>query len=99
MTVIYFFFGHFIVFRVLFTLVGRKVSEKFVKTFRWKKVSDNKLFWKTVKPSLSEKFIARDRISLSENGEIVRTEIETGETFENFFGNIVKNLNRILIIL
>ena len=30
---------------------------------------------------------------MSENGETVRTEKETGETFENFFGNIVKNLN------
>ena len=26
-----------------------------------RKVSDNKLFWKTVKPSLSEKFNARDK--------------------------------------
>ena len=48
------------------------------------------IFFETVKPSLSEKFIARDGISLSENGEIVKTEIET-EIFNNFFGNIVKN--------
>ena len=58
-----------------------------------RKVSDNKLFWKTVKPSLSEKFNARERISLSENGKIVKTEKETAEVFNNFFGNIVKNLN------
>ena len=58
-----------------------------------KKVSDNKLFWKTVKPSLSQKFNARERISLIENGEIVKTEKETAEVFNYFFGNIVKNLN------
>ena len=46
-----------------------------------------------VKLSLSKKFNARDRISLSENGEIVKTEKETAEVFNNFFGNIVKNLN------
>ena len=36
------------------------------------KVSDNKPFWRIVKASLSEKFNARERISLSENGDIVK---------------------------
>ena len=31
--------------------------------------------------------------SLIENGEIVKTEKETAEVFNNFFGNIVKKLN------
>ena len=30
---------------------------------------------------------------LTENGEIVKTEKGTAEVFNNFFGNIVKNLN------
>ena len=30
---------------------------------------------------------------MSENGKIVKTEKETAEVFNNFFGNIVKNLN------
>ena len=33
------------------------------------------------------------RISLIENGEIVKIEKGTAEVFNNFFGNIVKNLN------
>ena len=41
-------------------------------------------FWKAVKPSLSEKFNARERISLSENGKIVKTEKETAEGFNYF---------------
>ena len=32
-------------------------------------------------------------ISLSGNGEIIKTEKETSEIFNNFFGNILKNLN------
>ena len=52
-----------------------------------------KLFWKTVKPSLSKKFHARERISLSKNGEIMKTEKGTAEVFNNFLGNILKNLN------
>ena len=50
-------------------------------------------FWKTVKPSLCEKFNARERIRLSENCKIVKTEKGTAEVFNKFFGNILKNLN------
>ena len=71
----------------------RKTKKAYYENLDERKVSDNKLFWKTVKPSLSEKFNARERISLSENGKIVKTEKETAEVFNNSFGNIVKNLN------
>ena len=53
---------------------------------------DNKLFWKTIKPSFSDKIVTRDRIHLTENGEVVKTELETAETLNNFFGNVMKNL-------
>ena len=52
-----------------------------------RKVSHNKPFWKTIKPSLSEKFNAREKISLSENSQIVITEKETVDVFNNLFGN------------
>ena len=71
----------------------RKTKKPYYENLDERKVSDNKLFWKTVKPSLSEKFNARDRISSSENGEIVKTEKETAEVFNKFAGIIVKNLN------
>ena len=71
----------------------RKTKKVYYENLDERKVSDNKLFWKIVKPSLSEKFNARERISSIENGEIVKTEKGTAEVFTNFFGNIVKNLN------
>ena len=71
----------------------RKTKKVYHENLDEGKVSDNKLFWKTVKPSLSEKFNARERIGLSENDEIVKTEKGTAEVFNNFFGNIVKNFN------
>ena len=71
----------------------RKTKKVYYENLYERKVSDNKLFWKTVKPSLSEKFNARERIILTENGEIVKTEKGTAEVFNSFFGNIVKNLN------
>ena len=48
----------------------RKTKMAYYENLDETKVSDNKRFWKKVKPSLSEKFNARERISLSENGEI-----------------------------
>ena len=71
----------------------RKTKKVYYENLDERKVSDNKLFWKTLKPSLSEKFNAKERISLIENGEIVKTEKETAEVSNSLFGNIVKNLN------
>ena len=62
----------------------RKTKKTYYENLDERKVSD--------KPSLCEKFNARDRTRLSENGEIMKTEKETTEVFNNFFGNIVKNL-------
>ena len=53
---------------------------------------DNKLFWKTIKPSFSDKIVTRDRIPLTENGENVKTQLETAETLNNFSENVIKNL-------
>ena len=46
-----------------------------------------------MKTLLSDKSCIRDRISISENGEILNIELETAETLNSFFSNIVKNLN------
>ena len=71
----------------------RSTKKAYYKNLDERKVSDKKLFWKTVIPSLSQIFNARERISLSENSQIEKTEKETAKDFNNFFGNIVKNLN------
>ena len=53
---------------------------------------DNKLFRKTIKPSFSDTIVTRERTHLTENGEVDKTELETAETLNNFFGNVIKNL-------
>ena len=58
-----------------------------------KNVTDNKLFWESVKPLLSDKSRIRDRISINEQGDILKTKSETAETLNSFFSNIKKNLN------
>ena len=70
----------------------RKSKKKYYENLDERNLIDNKLFWKTIKPSFSDKIITRDRIHLTENGEVVKTELETAETLNNFFGNVTKSL-------
>ena len=39
-----------------------------------KDITDNKKFWKIVKPTLSDKSINSDKIHLNENGELITIE-------------------------
>ena len=50
-------------------------------------------FLKTVKPSLADKVILRDKINLSENNQIIKSEFKKVNTLNNFFSNI-KNLKK-----
>ena len=70
----------------------KKSKYKYFANLNQKDVFDNKLFWKTKKPSLSDKVMTRDRINLSKKGESVKTELETAEVLNKFFSNIVNNL-------
>ena len=69
----------------------QKSKKKYYENLHERNLMDNKLFWKTIKPSFSDKLATRDRIHLIENGEVVKTELETAETLNNFFGNVIKN--------
>ena len=55
-------------------------------------ITDNKKFWKTVKPFLSDKSKTSDKIHFNENGELLNSESERAEVLNNFFSNIVKDL-------
>ena len=70
----------------------RKSKKKYYENLDERNLMDNKLFWKTIKPSFSDKIVTRDKVHLTENGEVVKTELETPETLNNFFGNVIKNL-------
>ena len=59
---------------------------------RYKKVTDNKTFWKTVKPFFSDKIVSTERITLTYNGEVVATEQDTANVLNTFISSIVTNL-------
>ena len=71
----------------------RKTKKRYYENLNEKSVVDNKLFWKTVKPLLSDKVAGKDEIHLIENNELVKTDLETAEVLNNFFSNIVQNLD------
>ena len=57
-----------------------------------KKVTDNKTFWKAIKPFLSDKIVSREKLTLIEEYEIVESDINTAQILNTFFSNIVSNL-------
>ena len=71
----------------------QKSKRRYHENLNINNVPDNKLLWKSVKPLLSKKSRIRDRISISEKGEILKTESEAAETVNSLFSNIVMNLN------
>ena len=71
----------------------RKSKREYYENLFIKNVNDNRIFGKSVKPLLSDKSRIRDRISISEKEEILKTASETAETLNSFFLNTVKNLN------
>ena len=66
-----------------------KKRKKYYKMLDLKNVTDNKEFWKAVKPSLSDKVTTFPKISLVEKGEIISDE---SNSFSNFLENAIPSL-------
>ena len=70
----------------------RKTKMNYYGNLNEKDIRDNKKFWKTVKPFLSDKSINSDKIDLNENGELINSKTKAAEVLNEFFSNIVKKL-------
>ena len=57
-----------------------------------KNVTDNKEFWKTVKPFLYDKAATFAKISQAEKGAIMSDESKVANSFSNFFENAYVHL-------
>ena len=71
----------------------KKTKRKYYGNLNPAFISDNKKFWKKVKPFFSDKVITSDNIALLENGDISEDDTEVSDIFNNFFSNAVKNLD------
>ena len=70
----------------------KKERKKFYSNLELNEIIDNKLFWKTIKPLLSEKSIQSSKISLASNNKVISEDLELAKTFNIYFGNAVNNL-------
>ena len=71
----------------------RKTKTQYYSNLDEKNVTDNKAFWKTVKPFLSDKITSKEKITLIEENEIVSNDENTAQVLNTFFSNIVSSLN------
>ena len=63
----------------------------FCSSFNEKNINDNKTFWKTIKPFLSNKVTSTNKMALIE--EFFMGHYNTAKVLNIFFYNIVSNLN------
>ena len=66
----------------------KKERKKFYSQLDIRNITDNKLFWKTMKPFLSEKCSYASKISLVHNDNVIFDQ----DTFNNFFEHAVDSL-------
>ena len=71
----------------------RKAKKSYYGNLDAKSVSDNKIFWKRISPLFSNKIKAKEKITLVENEKIISNDLEIANTFNNYFGKIVQNLD------
>ena len=71
----------------------RKSKKEYFNNLNEKSVCDNKKFWRVVKPLLSNKIILNEKIKIVEGDKIIRSDKETAKVLNEFFANVVTNLN------
>ena len=69
----------------------RKTKRDYYSNLNHKQVTD-KIFWKTIKPSFTDKGINNEKITLIENGETLSKNEEIAENLNNYFSDIITNL-------
>ena len=70
----------------------RKAKKNYFGNLDETKVTDNKKFWKVVKPYFTDKGSLDEKITLVENDEVVDSE-KVAEIFNHLFGTTVKDMN------
>ena len=80
----------------------RQAKKQFFGNLKTQDVTDNKTFWKTVKPFLTDKVQTKSKITLIEkklkdnstefSEEIITEDKKIADVFNNFFFNIVSDL-------
>ena len=71
----------------------RKAKKDYYNNLDHKKVTDNKSFWKTVKPLFSDKISSLSKFTLIENELQLNDDENISSVWNDFFSNVVSSLN------
>ena len=85
------------VYNTQIKLLGKSPQEnKFFFTYlNINKITDNKKFWKSVKPLLSDKLIHEEVINLAKDGKMLDSSHEVAETFNIYFCNKANDIFKV----
>ena len=70
----------------------RKTKRNFFKNVNEKKISDNRTFWKEIKPYFNDKGSMSSKITLDERDKIIHRDKEIVESMNKYFVNKTKTL-------
>ena len=70
----------------------RKAKFNYYKDLDLNNLTDNRKFWKAVKPVFTDKVQVSQSITLIEKGEMVTNDLKIAEIFNNYFANITQDL-------
>ena len=70
-----------------------KPKKQYFSNLEPKLITSNKNFWKLVKPLFSDKITVKEITNLTENGEVLSSDTDIADTFNDYFSNVVQNLN------
>ena len=71
----------------------KKVKREYFENLSLNSITDNKKFWKSVKPNFTNKTKKNEKIILVENENIISENKEIAEIMNDYFVNITKELN------
>ena len=71
----------------------RKAKKQHFSNLEPKIITDNKNFLKSVKPLFSDKITVKEIINLTGNGEILSSDTDIADTFNDYLSSVVQNLN------
>ena len=78
--------------RNLCVKLSRKTKRDYYNNIKINKVTDNKTFWRTIKPLFSDKQSTSQQITLIEGNTIISNDKEVADKMNDFFINAVTNL-------
>ena len=69
-----------------------KIKKEYYGSLNINPITDNKNFWRVIKPNFSNKVLGTNRTILGDGGKVIFDTEKTGDTFRKLFVNIGNTL-------